>query len=107
MCFLFNDYWHTNTMRKTLKKSSSIKYKIYKIPKISVPNLPLPAYYDNRAFKIYMLDIGLLCAKAELPAPASRSSPATAWLMRKQLPTFSEEMAVGSALGSTSTRFML
>jgi len=43
---------------------------IYKIPKISVPNLPLPAYYDNRAFKIYMLDIGLLCAKAELPATA-------------------------------------
>ncbi len=41
---------------------------IYKIPRITKPDLPLVSYNDNSAFKIYILDIGLLCAKAMLDA---------------------------------------
>lgn len=41
---------------------------IYKIPRITKPDLPLKSYNDNSAFKIYIIDIGLLCAKAMLDA---------------------------------------
>jgi len=41
---------------------------IYHIFCISKPNLPLSAFDDLNAFKIYMLDIGLLRALAKLPA---------------------------------------
>jgi predicted AAA+ superfamily ATPase len=34
---------------------------------LSVPKVPLPAYGDNNAFKIFLLDVGLLAAMAKLP----------------------------------------
>ena len=33
---------------------------------ISTPKLPLDAYADKRAFKVYMLDVGLLGAMSKL-----------------------------------------
>lgn len=39
---------------------------IYKVNKITKPDLPIIGYEENSAFKLYMLDIGLLCAKAML-----------------------------------------
>ena len=36
------------------------------IKRISKPGLPLKAYEDNNAFKIYMLDTGLMCAMGDL-----------------------------------------
>lgn len=41
---------------------------IYKISKISKPNLPVSAYSDQSSFKIYMADVGLLRIKSRLPA---------------------------------------
>lgn len=41
---------------------------VYKIPRITKPDLPLSAYEDMSAFKLYMLDTGLLCAKSGLDA---------------------------------------
>lgn len=43
---------------------------VYPIVKISKPDLPLSGYTDTTSFKLYMLDIGLLCAKSLLPAKA-------------------------------------
>ncbi len=42
---------------------------IYPVYRISKPHLPLTAYQDN-AFKLFYLDVGLLGAKSALPAPA-------------------------------------
>ena len=39
---------------------------IYKVNKVSKPAMPLKAYADNSAFKLYMIDVGLLGAAAEL-----------------------------------------
>ncbi|GAB5411949.1 MAG: hypothetical protein ChlgKO_10630 [Chlamydiales bacterium] len=39
---------------------------IYKIPLISTPKIPLSAYADLNAFKIYLVDVGLLGAMARL-----------------------------------------
>jgi predicted AAA+ superfamily ATPase len=39
---------------------------IHKVYNISRPAVPLKAYQDNKAFKIYILDVGLLCAMCEL-----------------------------------------
>ena len=39
---------------------------VYKVPRITKPDLPLSAYEDSAAFKLFMLDTGLLCAKAQL-----------------------------------------
>lgn len=39
---------------------------IYKIPRISKPNLPLKAYEDTKAFKLFMLDVGLLACMSRL-----------------------------------------
>lgn len=39
---------------------------VHKVTKITKPGLPLRAYEDSSYFKIYMLDTGLLRAKAEL-----------------------------------------
>ena len=39
---------------------------IHKIQKIKKPGLPLKAYLDLDAFKIYLLDIGLLMAMVDL-----------------------------------------
>jgi predicted AAA+ superfamily ATPase len=40
---------------------------ILKASLINTPKIPLKAYTDNHAFKIYVLDIGILCAIADLP----------------------------------------
>lgn len=39
---------------------------IYKVPRISKPNLPLKAYEDSKAFKLFMLDVGLLACMSKL-----------------------------------------
>jgi len=39
---------------------------IHKVYRISLPNMPLIAYKQNAIFKLYMNDIGLLSARAEL-----------------------------------------
>lgn len=39
---------------------------IYKIPRISKPNLSLKAYEDTKAFKLFMLDVGLLACMSRL-----------------------------------------
>ena len=41
---------------------------IYKVPLISTPKIPLSAYADLQAFKIYLLDVGLLGAMSNLSA---------------------------------------
>ena len=41
---------------------------IYKVNKITKPYLPIRAYEDISAFKLYILDIGLLCAISNLSA---------------------------------------
>lgn len=41
---------------------------IYKSYQISTPKLPLPGYQDGQAFKVFLLDIGLLGAMSQLPA---------------------------------------
>ncbi len=41
---------------------------IYKSVKISAPRLPLEAYAQSNIFKIYLLDVGLLAAMADMPA---------------------------------------
>lgn len=41
---------------------------IHKVSHISVPKIPLTAYGDSNAFKIYLLDIGLLGAMSQLSA---------------------------------------
>ncbi len=43
---------------------------VYPIAKISKPGLPLSGYADKSFFKLFMIDIGLLCAKSLLPAKA-------------------------------------
>ncbi len=39
---------------------------IYKINKVETPKIPLKMHYKEDFFKLYMLDIGLFCAKAEI-----------------------------------------
>jgi len=39
---------------------------VYRVAKTAEPKLPLSAYADREAFKLYMLDVGLLSAKAGL-----------------------------------------
>ncbi len=41
---------------------------VYKINRITKPALPIKAYEDTKAFKLYILDVGLLCALSKLPA---------------------------------------
>jgi len=41
---------------------------IYKINRATKPALPLRAYEDNSAFKLFILDVGLLSALSSLPA---------------------------------------
>ena len=41
---------------------------VYKIHKITKPDLPISGYEESSAFKLYMIDTGLLCAKAVLDA---------------------------------------
>jgi predicted AAA+ superfamily ATPase len=39
---------------------------IHRINKVETPKIPLTMYYKEDFFKLYMLDIGLFCAKAEI-----------------------------------------
>lgn len=41
---------------------------IYKIDRVSKPNIPLIAYQDTSAFKLYILDVGLLGAMTRIDA---------------------------------------
>jgi len=41
---------------------------IHKVYRVTKPGLPLKAYIDFRGFKIYMFDIGMLCAMGDLPS---------------------------------------
>jgi len=41
---------------------------VYKINRISKPAMPIKAYEDTKAFKLFILDVGLLCALSKLPA---------------------------------------
>ena len=41
---------------------------VYKINRITKPALPVKAYKDTKAFKLFILDTGLLCALSKLPA---------------------------------------
>jgi predicted AAA+ superfamily ATPase len=47
---------------------------VYKINRIEVPRIPLAMHYKESFFKLYMLDIGLFCAKAEI-TPADIFTP--------------------------------
>ena len=40
---------------------------IHKISRISKSSIPLSAYEDLKSFKVYLLDVGLLCALSEIP----------------------------------------
>lgn len=39
---------------------------IYRVPRVAKPGVPLSAYNDNKAFKVFLLDVGLLGAMAGL-----------------------------------------
>ena len=41
---------------------------VYKINRITKPALPIRAYEDTKSFKLFILDVGLLCALSKLPA---------------------------------------
>jgi hypothetical protein len=41
---------------------------IYKVHQVSTPKLPLKSYGEHEAFKVYLLDVGLLGAMCRLPA---------------------------------------
>lgn len=41
---------------------------VYKIDRVNKPNMPLMAYQDTSAFKIYILDVGLLGAMTRIDA---------------------------------------
>lgn len=39
---------------------------IVKVPRVAKPGLPLSSYNDNKSFKVFLLDVGLLAAMSEL-----------------------------------------
>ncbi len=39
---------------------------VHKLPRVNKPNMPLKAYEDTKAFKLYLSDVGLLSALCEL-----------------------------------------
>lgn len=43
---------------------------VYKVTRISKPNLPIKSYEDIDVFKLYVLDVGILCALSKLSAKA-------------------------------------
>jgi len=43
---------------------------LHKVYRVSKPGLPLRAYQENSAFKLFMVDTGLLAAHAHLPTRA-------------------------------------
>lgn len=40
---------------------------VFKVPRVTTPDMPLKAYIDQKAFKLFMVDIGLLGAHAAIP----------------------------------------
>lgn len=44
---------------------------IYQVPRVSKPGIPLKAYRDPSAFKVFLLDVGLLGAMSELDSRVS------------------------------------
>ena len=49
---------------------------VYKIPRVLTPKLPLARDQEREAFKLFMLDTGLLCAKASVDLSAFYESKA-------------------------------
>ena len=43
---------------------------IYKVNRVNEPHMPLKAYQSMNAYKLFMMDVGLLGALSELPAEA-------------------------------------
>lgn len=39
---------------------------IYRVDRVTKPGIPLKAYTDSKAFKVFLLDVGLLCATSDL-----------------------------------------
>jgi len=39
---------------------------VNRVDRVARPGIPLPAYRDKAAFKLYALDVGLLCAKSDI-----------------------------------------
>ena len=39
---------------------------VYKVSKVTKPKIPLNSYLEKDIFKLYMLDVGLLCAKSNI-----------------------------------------
>jgi predicted AAA+ superfamily ATPase len=71
----FNPAFSPTSAVQTLKNVSDFEIAIewlidsgliYKVPKVSKPSMPLKSYVDFSAFKIYMIDVGLLGAISEL-----------------------------------------
>jgi len=48
---------------------------IHKCVRISEGKMPLAAYADSSAFKVYMMDTGLLCSKFDIPSHAVIDTP--------------------------------
>lgn len=53
---------------------------VYKVPKIERPGIPLSAYADDSYFKLYLCDVGLLRAMADIPMQS----------IKQKTPLFSE-----------------
>ncbi len=50
---------------------------IHKCIKVTEGKMPLAAYADNTAFKVYMMDTGLLCSKFDIAANVIINSPSS------------------------------
>lgn len=50
---------------------------IHKCIRVSEGKMPLSAYADNSAFKVYMMDTGLLCSKFDIAAGVVINTPAS------------------------------
>ena len=74
---------HTLILMKTIRKSRLFRFAreyeialswlidcglVYQVNRVNACKVPLSAYQDFNAFKLYMLDVGLLCAMAKLDA---------------------------------------
>lgn len=54
---------------KTFEEAINWLYQaglIHKVPRVTKPGLPLSAYADNKAFKVFLVDVGLLGAMTSL-----------------------------------------
>ena len=56
---------------KTRSSGFAVRGLLHKIFRVSKPGLPLKAYQELNAFKLYMLDTGLLAAHAGLATKTS------------------------------------